>query len=131
MFVVGLHAGVHGGFIEAIHVLILQVENAIRCLLLESGSLSSSVRDNGIQQEVESNRTLKLPETESLLGEDLTFAMRVLFTERFGYNLRNEMAHGMLEPGVAFADVAIFAWWLILRVVGEPAAHSLIADAPS
>ena len=131
LFVVGLHAGVHGRFIEAVHTLVLQLENSIRFLLVQNGSIASSVRTDGVQNEYDLNRLLTMSETESLLGEDLAFAMRVLFTERFGYNLRNEMAHGMLEPGAFFADSAIYAWWLILRFVSGPAAHALLSAQSS
>lgn len=127
LFIVGLHAGVHGRFIEAVHILVPQLENSIRFLLVQNDSIASSVRANGIQNEYDLNRVLTMPETESLLGDDLTFAMRVLFTERFGYNLRNEMAHGMLEPGAFFAESAIYAWWLILRVVSGPAANAILS----
>jgi len=78
----------------ACHLLILQLEESVRCVLWQSGIITSGFDDEGIQEEYNLNRML----TEStyadplnkMFGEDLIFDMRGLLVERFGANLRNE-----------------------------------------
>jgi len=128
-FIIGIHAGMHGRFIESLHVLIPQVEHMLRALFAVNDVITSSVNAAGVQQEYDLNRMLSMREAESLLGESLCFVMRVLFTERYGYNLRNELSHGMLSPGSFYSDAAVYSWWLILRIVAGPVAETIIADA--
>lgn len=128
-WVIGIHAGIHGRFIESLHVLVPQVENLIRELFNANGLISSSFDDTGIQHEYDLNRLLRSADAEKLLGEDLCFVLRVIFVERFGYNLRNELAHGMLSPGALFGDAAIYGWWLLFRLIVGPVAEIILADS--
>ena len=112
-------------------MLIPQVEELLRCLLGTNGVRTSNLNDLGIQEEFDLNRLLRMKETESILGEDLCFCLRVLLIERHGANLRNEMAHGMLSSSAFFRDDAIFAWWLVLRMVCGPVAESITAATHS
>lgn len=124
-FTIGILAGLQGRFIEALHVLVPQLEHLLRCSLADKDVITSSLNDAGLQQEYDLNRLLVMKETEELLGEDLCFTLRMLFTERYGYNLRNEISHGMLTPGAFFSESAVYAWWLFLRIVGGPIANAI------
>lgn len=125
-FAIGLLAGLHGRFIEALHVLLPQVEHMFRALLVSHGMIASSVDSLGIQKEFDINQLLRSTDLENLLGEDLYFLLQVLLIDRFGWNLRNETAHGMLMPSAFFSEGAIYAWWLILRMVGHSTAISIL-----
>ncbi|MDB5346019.1 MAG: hypothetical protein JWP89_4396 [Schlesneria sp.] len=131
IFIVGLHAGIHGKFIEAIHVLIPQLEELLRCQLNLRHVITSSIDADGIQLEFDLNRLLLMPETESLLGEDLCFTCRFLFTEKHGYNLRNEMAHGMRSSATFFSAEGVYAWWLVLHLVASQYANALLSTGPT
>lgn len=131
LFVIGIHAGLHGRFVEALHVLLPQLENLLRCLHQQDGTATSTLNQYGIQEDYDLNRLLRMAESENLLGKDLCFVLRVVFTERWGYNLRNELAHGMLSTTAFFTEVAVYAWWLIFRIVCGPAANAIIqVDEP-
>jgi hypothetical protein len=127
-FTLGFHHGLHGRFIDALHVLVPQLEHLLRCLLQANGVITSSLKDDRVQEEFDLNRLLVMRETERLVGEDLCFVLRVVLTERFGFNLRNELAHGMLMPGQCFSPASIYAWWLIFRIVCGPVADLIIRD---
>jgi hypothetical protein len=124
-FVRGIHHGLYGRFLESAHVLIPQLEFMLRCVHWSRGTITSSINDSGIQQEFDLNRILVMPETESLLGEDLTFFLRVLFMERYGYNLRNEMSHGMAPAATFYADAVKCAWWVVFHLAGRHAADAI------
>lgn len=126
LLAIGIHAGLHGRFVESLHVLVPQIEHILRTSLSYNGVSCSGIDKDGIQQEFNLNQLAIMPETEALVGKDMCFALRVLFVDRHGYNLRNEMAHGMVSTGAFFSDLAIYVWWFIFRFVAGPVARAVI-----
>jgi hypothetical protein len=84
---------------------------------------------NGTQEEFDLNRILCMKEAESRFGEDFCFSMRALFTDKNGYNLRNELAHGMMNSASFFSDAAIYAWWFIFHTVASPFAKLVVIQS--
>jgi hypothetical protein len=116
----GLHAGLQGDYIASVHFLVPQIENSIRYLLEQKGITVSKVDDQGIQNERDLNDILYDPALKKVLGENLVFDLQGLFVERFGANLRNRLAHGLIsDNGFYSVDVPYF-WWLTLRLVCLP-----------
>jgi Domain of unknown function (DUF4209) len=108
----------------ATHLLIPQVEHSIRVLLANAGVITSSLATGGIQNEYNLNQTLvdekfAGPLTK-ILGEDLVFDLRGLLIEHGGSNLRNRVAHGLLDDGEFDSAVAVYLWWLVLRLCCLP-----------
>ena len=60
---------------------------------------------------------MELPEVTQIFGEDLSFELKSLFCDAFGPNLRNELAHGLLDDEACHSTYAIYAWWLGLKLV--------------
>ncbi len=116
IFARGLLAGLYGDYLLSTHLLIPQVENSIRHLLRRHGVVTSGLDDEGIQDEYSLNTTLAMPETEELLGRDIAFDLRGLLVERYGSNLRNRMAHGLLDHDEYLSPQAVYLWWLVLRI---------------
>lgn len=52
----------------------------------------------------------------NLFGEDTAFDLRGLLVERFGSNLRNEEAHGLMNYVAFFSPQVSYVWWLTLRL---------------
>jgi hypothetical protein len=129
-FARGLLAGVTGDFLVAGHLLVPQVEHAIRWILSERGVLVSGIDDDGIQDEYDLNRLLRSPEhfwaLAETLGQDTVFDLRGLLVERTGSNLRNMVAHGLLGPEQFNTIEVVYFWWLTLRlcVLGMLSAES-------
>ena len=121
IFARGLHAGMKGDYLVALHLLVPQVEHAIRHLLLRRGIRVSGLDDEGIQDEHGLTTTLEVPELKQILGEDLVFDLQGLLIEKTGTNLRNEIAHGLMSPGAFHTVDAIYCWALIFRFVCLPA----------
>jgi hypothetical protein len=116
----GLHAGMEGDFLVAAHLLIPQFENSIRHVLEQCGVITSGIDSKGIQDERSLNTTLYLPEMHDVFGEDITFDLQGLLTERFGTNLRNQMAHGLMSHDAFYLVPVAYLWWLILRLCCVP-----------
>ncbi len=111
-----LMAGLKGDLMEAIHLLMPQFEHTIRYLLFQSGVITSNIDKDGIQQEYDLNRTLRMPEVEAMFGKDLTFTLRCLLVEKTGSNLRNKMAHGLMNQEEYDSPSCAFLWWLLLHL---------------
>ena len=113
----GLHAGVEGDFVVATHLLIPQLENSIRHVLAQRGLITSGLDSEGIQDAHLLGNMLYRPEMKEIFGEDLTFDLQGLLLERFGANLRNQVAHGLANYQTFFAPDAIYLWWLALHLL--------------
>jgi hypothetical protein len=115
----GLNAGFWGDFLTAAHLLMPQLESSVRRILHGLGIITSGFDNDGIQDEYNLNKLLRLPEyiepLEKILGKDFVFDLRGLLIERFGSNLRNEMAHRLLDYGSFYSVPGCYVWWLILR----------------
>jgi Domain of unknown function (DUF4209) len=116
----GLHAGLKGDFLVAVHLLIPQIEHSIRYLLEQNGFIASSLDDQGIQDEHNINALIRRPELVQILGEDIVFDLKGLLVHRFGSNLRNLMAHGLIDHNAFFSRQVSYLWWLTLRLCCLP-----------
>jgi hypothetical protein len=116
----GLLKGLEGDFLCALHLLIPQVENTMRHILRKRGVLTSSIDSAGIQDERSLNDTLFRPEIIEIFGNDIIFDLQGLLVERFGANLRNRMAHGLMDHTAFFSIHASYMWGMTLRLCCWP-----------
>jgi hypothetical protein len=121
-----LWLGFEYDFGAAIHLLCPQVEHIVRSQLKDAGAITSNIDKEGIENENGLSTLLELPATLPLLGEDLTFELKSVFTEALGFNLRNDVAHGLLNDDASSSIYPIYAWWMVLRLV----IRSIVAGAP-
>lgn len=112
----GLHAGFLGDWLVAMHLLVPQIEASFRYVLQQHNVITSTLDSDGLQPEREINQLLWLPETEKIFGIDLMFDLRGILIEKFGHNLRNQLAHGLLPEGGFYREASVYLWWLMLRI---------------
>ena len=117
LFGKALFAGYDGDFVTAIHLLVPQIEHMVRFHLNQSGIKTTTLDTSGIENEIGLSALMETPEAEKILGEDLSFEMRALFCDAFGPNLRNELAHGLLDDDACQSVYSVYAWWLGLKLV--------------
>lgn len=110
----GINAFFEGNDIVAIHLLVPQVEDAIRNLIEDSGGFVMKFNKNHWIQVKTFDELLRDEIIESALGEDCALYFRVLFTDSRGWNIRNNVCHG-LSPIEAFS-----------RQVSDRIIHSLL-----
>lgn len=122
IFARGLHAGLTGDLLVAAHLLIPQLEHSIRYLLYQKGTIPSGLDAQGIQDEYPLNKILYKfkQELTEVFGEDLLFDLQGLLIERFGSNLRNLLAHGLLDYIDFHSTQFLYLWWLTLRLCCLP-----------
>lgn len=112
----GIQAGFHGDWLVAMHLLIPQVEASIRLVLQQEGVVTSTLESDGTQKERDLNQLLWMPEMEKTFGSDIAFDLRGILIERFGHNMRNESAHGLMPEGAFYGSASVFLWWLIIHL---------------
>ena len=117
LFDKALYAGYDRDYVTALHILIPQIENMVRYHLKQAGVNTTNLDSNGIENEIGLNSLMDLSETQEMFGEDLSFEIEALFCDAIGPNLRNELAHGLLDERACESTAAIYAWWFGLKLV--------------
>ena len=112
----GLQAGFHGDWLVAMHLLIPQLEASIRHVFKHAGVVTSTLEADQTQKERDLNQLMWLPEMEKIFGQSVTFELRGLLIDKFGHNMRNELAHGLMHSGLFYHFSTTHVWWLALRL---------------
>ncbi|MET3232606.1 UNVERIFIED_ORG: hypothetical protein ABIC54_004811 [Burkholderia sp. 1263] len=122
IFCLGFARFWQGDFASAVHLLVPQIENSMRYVLLNGNDDSSKMSPELVQEDrtlgtlLEKNRA----EVEKHFGPNLANDMEMLFTYKLGPALRHELAHGKLYDGACFSANAIYACWLVYHITVAP-----------
>jgi len=124
-FIRGIQAFLKGDFLVSLHILIPQIEATIRNLAEKIGvPILKTSRYGGFFYRTldELLRDLKIVE---VLGENLCLYFRVLLTDPRGWNLRNDVCHGISHIEVFNQDTAdrVLHALLCLALVKEKNEH--------
>jgi len=114
----GLLAYEREDFVKAIHVLVPQVEHILRnfLVLLDIPPLKTVRNHPGIMDAKSMNDVLGEPRVREVMTENLWRYLEVLYVDKKGgFNLRNDLAHGLLSPN----------WFN--RAIADRIFHSLLA----
>lgn len=85
-------------YISSIHVLVPQLEAVIRKFLKKGGIQTVSfVPGTTNTREAPLTGLLERAEVKAIFGEDLWWYTYLILVSPLGYNLRNEVAHGLIE----------------------------------
>lgn len=114
-FARALVAGFQGDMLVATHLVPAQFEAMVRYVVEMAGGSTSMFDPQGLQPEKSLNALLETDEALEVFGEAGLFELDDLFVDQLGANLRNEVAHGLLEDEGMFSTDALYAWWLLLR----------------
>ncbi|ACE83553.1 conserved hypothetical protein [Cellvibrio japonicus Ueda107] len=115
LFGKALFAGYECDFTTSLHLLVPQIEHMVRYHLKQAGVKTTNLDKEGIENEIGLSSLMDIPETLQLFDEDLVFELKALFCDPLGPNLRNEVAHGLLDDRDSQSIYAIYAWWFTFR----------------
>jgi len=93
---VGLKRYFEGDYVSSIHVLVPQIEAALRKILGKIGK-STTVYNNEVLQERTLDNIIRIPELKEHIGENLWYYLKVFLVDKVGDNLRNDVSHGLIE----------------------------------
>jgi len=113
----GLLAGLNGDFDVALHLLSPQVEHFVRYHLKQAGILTTRVDPAGIENEIGLSSLMDSPGVDDVLSANLAFEIRAMFCNPHGPNLRNDVAHGLVDDEQGNSLPSAYAWWMIFRLV--------------
>ena len=113
----GLFFGFERDFVVSTHLLIPQLEHFVRMIMKQCGLKTTTLDSMGIETENGLSTLLDHPDIEKALDNNLIFELKALLADSIGPNLRNEVAHGLLEADGAMSVYAVYLWWLCLRLV--------------
>jgi lysyl-tRNA synthetase class 1 len=104
----GLLAYEQEDFVKAIHVLVPQVEDILRNFLGHLGrpTLKTIRNHPGIMDAKSMNDILNDERIRTVLTENLWRYLEVVYIDKRGMNLRNDLAHGLLAPNAFNRHVA-------------------------
>lgn len=120
IFLRGIHAGFHGDFLVAAHLLVPQLENSIRFVLTQNGIDVSNLKSDGTQPLKVLGPLFDIPESKEVFGESFHFELRGMLIEKTGHGFRDQLAHGFTREGECYGDAAVNLWWLALRLCMIP-----------
>ena len=124
IFAEGLNAGLKGNFLQAAHLLVIQLEESVRYLLTQQNVITSVLDSDGIQNERNINTLLNSDEysesIKTIFNEDILFDLQGLLVSRFGSNLRNRIAHALMDDSEFYSLQISYLWWLTLHLCCLP-----------
>jgi len=121
LFALGFTRFLQGDLMSAVHLLIPQIEPALRHLLRNAGEEPSLLQSDLIQEERSLSVMLGQDRAalEAILGPGLTLAVDQIFNLK-PPGLRHAMAHGLIDAGGCFSGEAIYAMWFLYHLTCLP-----------
>lgn len=92
-----IYLALKGQCYEALHILAPQIEHVFRTIAKESGGITVTLEDDGTSKEKVLSSVFDLPELLDCYDNDILFLFKGLLNEQAGANIRNNIAHGILE----------------------------------
>jgi len=120
----GIEAYLGDAYVESIHLLVTSLERAIRRLTRLVGGAVYRPGPKGSLDYATLDALLRDESLVQALGQDIAHYLRVLLTDRRGWNIRNAVCHGLLPDhsfGPMLADRLFHAVLLLGLLREQPA----------
>ncbi|WP_240792539.1 DUF4209 domain-containing protein [Bacillus thuringiensis] len=116
----GIKHYLQGDYLSASHVLIPYIEATLRNIIHVVGGNIHKPNKKGGFDKILLGDILASSELKDVLGEDAIFYFKLVYNDVRGYNLRNNMAHGLVSPSYfnRFTVQLIIHTLLILSTIG-------------
>ena len=122
LFALGFARFWQGDYASAVYILLPQLENSLRHVLLNHRWDTSKLKPDLLQEDRSLSGLLESvhPQLTTIFGEDLVFEIDMLFNYKAGPALRHELAHGKMAAGDCYSATAVYACWLIYKLTCLP-----------
>ena len=84
-------------------------------MAIECGEPVYNITEEGIEEIKTMHAVLELEGIKDCLDEDLLFALKTIFCSKFGFNIRNNIAHGIFSDNFFQSFKALYVWWFALK----------------
>lgn len=113
----GIAAWMDGDAVKAIHVLVPQIEAALRDLLAAMGAPVTEVDHiNGGFLMIGFGKIISHPVFVKRVSKDIRFHLRGLYCDVRGINLRNNLAHGLASAELLNAGTANWVFHTVILI---------------
>jgi lysyl-tRNA synthetase class 1 len=104
----GVRAYFTGDYVKAVHLLVPQVERGLRSIAGQLGKPITKAHSTvqGASVSINIGDILYSKDIAEALGPDFTLHFLALYADPRGLNLRNELAHGLMQRGVIHGHTA-------------------------
>ncbi|MDD3222062.1 MAG: DUF4209 domain-containing protein, partial [Lachnospiraceae bacterium] len=106
-----------GQYYEGIHILAPQIENLFRCIAKEVGGLTVTLENDGTSKEKVLSSVFDLPELVDCYDNDILYLFKALLNEQSGANIRNEIAHGIVNEANASSGVYLYFAIVVIKLL--------------
>ena len=108
--------GLRGDYYTALHILAPQTENLFRHIAKSVGGLVITFEDDHTSKSKTLTSVFDIPELVDCYDPDYLFLFKGLMNERSGANIRNEIAHGIMDPGKGNSGIGIYFVCAVLKL---------------
>lgn len=112
-----IYMALKGQYYEAMHVLAPQIENLFRHIAKEAGGLTTTLGNDGTFQEKVLSSIFDLPELLDCYNNDILFLFKGLLNEKAGANIRNEIAHGIVDEATTNAGAYLYFVGAVIKML--------------
>lgn len=103
-------------YISAIHILVPRFESSFRDFFSIIGLPTTSLKSASVQHEQNFSDFINNDFVKNFIREDFLFLIKYIMLDDLGYNLRNEVAHGLAEMSLfkkSIADMVIYLFFCL------------------
>lgn len=115
----GLTLHEEGDYWSAVHVLVPQVERAVRLLGRLTGAEIERITSGSGFRWATLDGLLADKHIRDALGDSLASELDALLVNAHGWNLRNNVAHGALDPTVDHESASLLAIFMLLSIASR------------
>lgn len=115
-YVKGLYAGFNDDYMTSLSILVPQFENSIRTLVELCDEPTYKLNSDGTEELISMNGLLAFPKVKECFDEDFLLSLHAIFCSKFGMNIRNAIAHGMVDDDKFNTYHALYVWWFIFKM---------------
>ena len=113
----GLHLALSGRMYAALHILLPQTEQIFRNLVKMCGDSVTFLNDDGTESIKTLSLLFKSEKLKEAYSEDIIFTFQSIMDVPAGENLRNMIAHGVLDPQSGNGGSALCFVCLLIKLL--------------
>lgn len=119
---VGIERYFNEDFISAIHILVPKFESCFREFFSWGGYPTTSIKKSATQHEQTFNEFLENDFVKNNIDSDTLFLIKYVMVDNLGYNLRNDIAHGLAGADKFsrnIANIVLFLYFILTNLCWE------------
>lgn len=120
IFAKALNFGFQGDFISCTHLMVPQLEAALRHALQSNGVEPTTLNTHGVQEHIRLSAILNHDVFVRVFGKDASLELQAILIDRKYANLRNELSHGLMRSNDFHTIVPVYLWWFVMRLCLVP-----------